>query len=225
MSPSILARFFGPRTPPALTPPERAGFLAPALLLTLSAALLLTSIFLPYWHMTLRAPQYPNGLHVQAYVNRLDGDVKEIDGLNHYIGMRPLNDAARLERTLSVGMIAALVFLVVAAVFIHSPFTALLALPAIIFPAFFLLDLHYWMDTFGQNLDPNAPLSHAVKPFTPPVLGAGHVGQFRTIASPGAGLVVAAVASVLTITALFLQRLAYKPLRDRALQEMGARSA
>jgi len=215
----MFIRVFGPRTPKTLTPEERAGFLSPALLLAFAAALYLSSIFLPYWSMTLKAPQYPNGLHVVAHINRLDGDVKEIDGLNHYIGMRPLGDAAQLERSLSIVMVGAVTLLVVGAVFVHSPFAALLTLPAILFPIFFLLDLHFWLSAFGQNLDPHAPLSHAVKPFTPPVLGMGTVGQFRTVASPGAGLILAAVGSVLTLSGLFLQRMVYKSIRARLLRE------
>ena len=39
---------------------------------------------------------------VNAYINHLEGDVQEIDGLNHYIGMRPLGEAAQLERTISM---------------------------------------------------------------------------------------------------------------------------
>ncbi|RMD63640.1 MAG: cytochrome C [Planctomycetota bacterium] len=219
-----LLRVFGPRTPHGLTPQERAGFVAPTILFTLAATLLLVSIFLPYWRMTLYAPQYPNGLHLQAYVNRLEGDVREIDMLNHYIGMRKLEDAAQLERSLSIGMIVALTLIVVAAAFVHSPLTALLTLPAILFPLFFLVDLHIWMRFFGQHLNPEAPLSHAIKPFVPPVLGEGKIGQFRTVATPGEGLLLSSVATVLTIVGLFLQRMAYKPLRDRLLREAERRA-
>jgi hypothetical protein len=58
--------------------------------------------FLPYWELTLNAPQYPKGLSVQAFLNDLEGDVAEIDGLNHYIGMRPLAEAATFEKSISV---------------------------------------------------------------------------------------------------------------------------
>ena len=79
---------------------------------------------------------------------------------------------------------------------------------------FFLVDLYLWLDHFGQNLDPDAALSNAIAPFTPPVLGVGVIGQFRTIAIPGAGLIMAVLASLLLIAALFFHRRAYKPLVD-----------
>jgi hypothetical protein len=190
-------------------------------MLALMAArvLLLVSIFLPYWHMELVAPQYPDGLFLTAYVNHLDGDVKEIDGLNHYIGMRPLDQAAMLERSLAIWAVIAMCLLVEGAGFVHSRWAVLLAVPAITFPIAFLVDLHFWMATFGQNLDPSAPLSSSVKPFTPTILGEGGIGQFRTYATAGLGLWLGAAASGLTVMGFFFHRRAFKPLHDRMRNE------
>ncbi len=128
--------------------------------------------------------------------------------------MRPLNEAAQLERSLSIAAIIALVLMVEGAVHVHSRWAAVMLLPAILFPLFFLADLSFWLSHFGQNLDPSAPLSNAIEPFTPPVLGVGMVGQFKTIAWPGAGLILAALGSVLILVGLFFHRRAYKPLVD-----------
>src|SRR5262245_7607772 len=56
----------------------------------LAAALAAASTMLPLWSMTMRAPQYPRGLHLYAYGSSLAGDVHEINILNHYIGMPPI---------------------------------------------------------------------------------------------------------------------------------------
>src|SRR5210317_981713 len=111
----IVNKFMGPRVPEDASDSDKQLYRLPVILFVAAALLLLVSIFLPYWKMTLLAPQYPGGLHVTAYVNELTGDVAEIDGLNHYIGMRPLNEAAKLERSVSVFAIGALALLVVAA--------------------------------------------------------------------------------------------------------------
>lgn len=208
----LLGAILGPRIPDSELALRRGRYLTPSVLLSVARLLLLISIFLPYWNMELRAPQYPDGLHVRAYINHLDGDVQEIDGLNHYIGMRPLNEAAQFERTVAVGMMIALVLLVEGAIYVHSRWAAVLTLPSVLFPAFFLLDLFYWLNDFGQHLDPRAPLSNAIKPFTPPVLGVGKIGQFETVASAGIGWWLAASAAVLTLVALYFHRRAYKPL-------------
>jgi hypothetical protein len=211
---NLIRRIIGPRVPVEELAARGGRYRTPTIILWLARFALLVSIFLPYWRMKLEAPQYPDGLFVEAFLNRLTGDVKEIDGLNHYIGMRPLNEAAQLERTLSIAAIIALVLLVEGASIVRTKWAALLTLPAIVFPVFFLADLYFWLDHFGQNLDPNAALSNAIEPFTPPVLGVGVIGQFRTIAYPGAGLILSVCASVLIVVALFFHRRAYKPLVD-----------
>ena len=109
---SVLKRFVGPRIPAGVAEEDRWQYWLPTILLGAAALILLVSMFLPYWQMTLDAPQYPGGLTVEVYINRLEGDVSEIDGLNHYIGMRPLDEAAQLERSVSIFAISILSLLV-----------------------------------------------------------------------------------------------------------------
>ena len=199
MQRSILQSIIGPRVPSTEPGIRRWRYALPTVLFLLAAAILLASFTQPYWNMTLHAPQYPKGLYVYAYLNHLGGDVQEVDNLNHYIGMRPLNEAAQLERSLSLMMTIVMAALLMAAVAVHSKWAALLALPALLFPAGFLIDLHLWMDHFGQNLDPTAALSSSIKPFTPPVLGEGVVGNFRTVARADTGLIMATVSSALVL--------------------------
>jgi hypothetical protein len=99
-----------------------------------------------------------------------------------------------------------------AAIFVHTKWVVLLVLPAILMPLMFLADLQFWLWKFGTNLDPTAPLSSAIKPFVPSVLGSGLIAQFKTIAMPGLGLYLAFAASILCIVGLYFHRKAYKPL-------------
>jgi hypothetical protein len=219
-----LERIFGPRVPSQDFERDPARFMVPSLLLAAAAVLLIVSLSTPYWRLELQAPQYPKGLRVQAYLDRMVGDVEEIDGLNHYIGMRPLAEAAQLERMTSLSAVATIALLVVGAIFLHNRRAAYLALPALLFPAIFLADLAFWLRDFGTNLDPRAPLASSVEPFVPPVLGLGRVGQFSTVASLGAGLYLALVASALVLVGLYFHRRAYKPLVERR-GGRGARAA
>lgn len=208
----MISRIIGPRVRPEDYAKRSLRFGAPGFLLLVARILLLVSLFLPYWHMELHAPQYPNNLHLTAYLNHLAGDVEEIDGLNHYIGMRSLQEAAQIERSIGVYIMIFFVVLLELASFIHSRWAVLLVAPVILFPAVFLLDLHLWISHFGMNLDPHAPLSSAIEPFVPPILGTGVIGQFKTVASAGIGLILATTASVVMIVALFFHRRAYLPL-------------
>ena len=209
---SFIQTILGPRIP--WCEAARPRYLLPPVLLFLAAGMLVGSYFLPYWTMTLHAPQYPKGLHVVAYLDHLEGDVREIDNLNHYIGMRPLEEAAKLERSTSWISITVIALLALSGLLIHNRWAGIAAIPAVLFPVGFLLDLYFWLNHFGQNLDPAAPLSTSVKPFTPPVLGEGFVGQFKTVAGAGNGLCLAAGASLVVIAALWFHRRAFKPLFD-----------
>lgn len=204
----------GPRIPKELWQKERRKFLIPSIIMIVAALILLISIFMPYWNITLHAPQYPGGLEAKLYVNRVTGDVRELDGLNHYIGMKPMAEAAPLERSLSIYMIVGIVLLTVGAIYVHSPIALFLSIPAVLYPLFFLGDLYFWLWNFGMNLDRRAPLSGAIKPFVPPLLGEGKIGQFRTVASWEIGLYLSIAASILILVGLYFHRRAYKPLMD-----------
>jgi hypothetical protein len=212
----FIDRICGPRAPICGAGSPRCRYALPNIFFMLARVLLLASIFFPYWLMDLDAPQYPDGLYLDAYVTHLDGDVKEINGLNHYIGMRPLEQAGSYERAASIWMIIAMTLLVEGASVVHRRWAVLLALPAILFPAVFLIDLHFWMTAFGQNLDPEAPLSASIKPFTPTVLGEGGIGQFHTYAQVGRGFWMAVASAGLIIVGFVFHRRAYKPLVEAA---------
>jgi len=215
----IIQTLIGPRVPVEELRTHRWRYLTPTFFFMAARVLLLVSIFFPYWHMELVAPQYPNGLFLTAYVNHLTGDVKEIDGLNHYIGMRPLGEAAAFERAAAVWAIIAMFLLVEGAAFVHSKWAVLLAIPAVSFPIGFIADLYYWMRTFGLSLDPEAPLSSSVKPFVPTVIGEGGIGQFKTFAEFGDGYWLAVACGVLTVVGFFFHRRAYMPLSRRMKAE------
>ena len=213
---TTLERIIGPRVDRDDLSRRSLRYGLPGGLLLLARVLILVSLFVPYWHMEMHAPQYPDNLHLHAYVNHLRGDVAEINALNHYIGMRPLEEAAQMERRYGVYMLIVLVVMLELAGHVHNRWAAALALPAVLFPAVFLFSLHYWMSHFGQNLDPDAPLSSSIKPFVPPILGTGIVGQFKTVASAGIGLMMSTASSITIVAALVFHRRAYKPLVDAA---------
>lgn len=191
-----------------------SDYLLPSALLMFAALILMISMMLPYWSMKMTAPQYPKGLKVNVYVNHLDGDIREIDSLNHYLGMPPLDEGGRLERSFSVVAIAALGLLLVASVFVHNKGAALLVFPVIAYPVVFLADLWYILYTYGHSIDPKSALGGAIKPFTPPLFGEGKIGQFGTFASAEIGLFLAVLAVLVALVGLWFHRKAYKAIAD-----------
>ncbi len=60
---------------------------------------LIAVLFVPLWQIELAAPQYPEGLVLKMYPNKLGGNVDVINGLNHYIGMKTLHANNFIEFT------------------------------------------------------------------------------------------------------------------------------
>jgi len=184
----------------------------PSVLFLVAAALLIVSIAVPYWGLVLQAPQYPGGLQMRVFVNSMTGDadpkldeVREIDGLNHYIGMKSLYEAAKFERSIAIPAVIVMVGLLVVAAFWQRRWTWLLTIPALTFPFVFLGDLAFWMNNYGQNLDPYAPLSSSIQPFTPPILGEGVIGQFKTVAYVDTGWYIIVAGAALIAIGLLLK--------------------
>ena len=215
---SVLNRVLGPRVSKEEYEAHADRYKKPSRLFGGAAIVLLISLLLPYWVLNLKAPQFPDGLVVKAYVNRLEGDVDELAGLNHYVGLGSFDDAAVLERSIAIIAILGLVALLFAALYIHSRWVLLLTLPALAFPLIFIIDMQFWLYNFGHNLDPLAPLAAAVGEFTPPIFGPAKIAQFDTLALPGLGLLLAVAASIMIGYGLVLHRRAYKPLIE-AMEE------
>lgn len=211
---------------------HKIAYFVPSLLLIVAAILIVQSMSKPYWNMHLDAVQYQyrGGLDILVYVDEMKGkdpkfdELRELNELNHYIGMRKLDDAAQFERSIAeLSVYAFVVLLIVTALGTLTrrrwrKLVWFLTLPPLFFPFVFLADLYYWLRDSGQNLDSSAPFSSSIHPFTPPLLGEGHVGQFDTIANLDTGWYMIFVATLCIVIAMLwtvvmgrLNRSAEKP--------------
>jgi len=170
-------------------------------LLSLTAiGLQIASFSQPWWSIKLYAPQYPKGLRIIIALTGVSGDAKEVDILNHYIGMESLTKAAVLERQAAAYGIAALAVLVVVVMLLAGKkLGKLLGAVGFAFPFAFLADSFYWMYRFGHHMNPEAPIR--LPPFTPELFGNGKIGQFMTFAEPMLGFWLAVAAFVVLVTA------------------------
>jgi hypothetical protein len=215
---TMLDRILGPRVPREEMQEHAQRYRLPTALFVTSGVLLLISIFLPYWQLSLKAPQFPDGLTISAYVNRLEGDVVELEGLNHYVGLSSFEDGAVFERSVAIGAVVVLAGLLAGAFLFHSRWVVVFVAPAILFPLAFVGDLQFWLWRYGHNLDSSAPFANAVGEFTPPIFGPAEIAQFETLALPGIGFILAVVAAVVAAVGLWFHRRAYKPLVDELAQ-------
>lgn len=189
-------------------------FLLPVTLLLVAALSLSLSLFLPYWSMTMQAPQYPDGLQVAVHLTDVKGDVMEIDELNHYLGLPPIAEGGRLERAVAPWAVAGMALMLGVAAWTRGRVAALLTVPALAFPVGFAVDLGRILNEFGHSVDPQSAFGGAIEPFSPPLWGHGAIGQFATDSQFGSGFWLAALAMALAAAGLWAHRRAYKPLKD-----------
>ncbi|MCC6215694.1 MAG: hypothetical protein IT376_12590 [Polyangiaceae bacterium] len=145
----------------------------------------------PLWHIEMSAPQYPKGLSLQVYSYTLVGghggaDIKEINILNHYIGMQKLERSMFTELDWMPFGFGALGLLLVRVAALGNV-RALVDLAVLIayFGGFSLFRFGHKMWAYGHDLSPDAPIQ--VAPFMPAIWGHKQIGNFATHAYPGTG--------------------------------------
>lgn len=158
-------------------------------LLVLGAALLALAIYvLPLWNLTMFAPQYPDGLRLDIYSYKLEGgnhgqDTKEINILNHYIGMRDLvaEDFTEFKWLPFVVGALSLLYLRAAVLGTVGQLVDVLVLN-LYFSAFAMWSFGYKLYSYGHNLAPTAAVK--VPPFMPPVFGYKQLANFEVYSYP-----------------------------------------
>jgi copper chaperone NosL len=173
-------------------------------------ALLLVAARLPIWRARFSAPQYPQGLSISAYGNRVEGDMSEINELSHYIGMPPFNFVGMPEMRLWPLVILVAMAAAVLAVVTRRRWLRWLACAAVwLIPLGALADVQFRLWQVGHSLDATAPIR--VAPFTPRVVGPTTLMNFTVEGYPGTALVLIAVAAALVTSApLVARRLTHK---------------
>lgn len=189
-------------------------------LAALTVPLALAFLF-PLWNISMVAPQYPQGLSLDVYLYKVEGgregrDIQEINVLNHYIGMQPIDRAALTDldwlpfamgflivvalRCAAIGNVRILIDLVVISGYVS---------------AFALGRFVYKLWVVGHELDPKAPIQ--AEPFMPAVFGTKQIANFTVTSFPRLGTVCvgAFVLGVALVAAWHL----YVGRRD-ALREM-----
>jgi len=161
-----------------------------------AVVLLAAAARLPIWRAQFHAPQYPDGLNVAAYGNRVEGDLGEIGELSHYIGMPAFNFVGMPEMRLWPAVILVAMVAAVVAVVTRRRWLRRLACAGLwLVPVGALVDVQYRLWQTGHSLDPSSPIR--VTPFTPRVVGPTTLMNFTINGYPGTALVLIAVAAAL----------------------------
>ncbi len=189
---------------------ERPLRLSSRIAILIAAVLLLPTFFFPLYTMTLYSNQFPDGLNLYIYAGTLRGgqsslrdDIREINSLNHYIGMHPLQETDFTEFQWIPLMLGFFIILSLRSVVIGR--MASLVDVLVLFGWFGLFSLWHFYNrlyTYGHNLDPTAAVK--VKPFTPPLFGSHQIANFTVFNYPSTGTYLMLGFTVLLVIAICL---------------------
>ncbi len=196
-----------PTAPAAERPPagSRADWVASLTIALVTAAALLGAWFLPWWVMKSTAPQYGQRvLVVEIGPRTVEGDVKEVDLLGHYVGIQSMTSLAKIERALApVGLLGALLCTLVTPWLRPRWLRLLGVMPVLVMPVILPIDLKFWMDRAMNQRDPAAALSLTVTDIEPKLVGEYELGQFKVDTELGAGFYIDLMAGLLSIGLIF----------------------
>lgn len=179
------------------------------LIAVVAAAILVLAFFYPLWNMTFYSNQYTDGLVLHIYSYHLEGgktanrdDLREINSLNHYIGMRPLLETDFGEFLWLPFAIGGLMLLTLRAAVLGK--MSKLVDVFVIFAYFSLYSMwsfYYRLYTYGHHLDPTAAIK--VPAFTPPLFGTAQVGNFTVYSYPDVASYALFAFGILLAVAIF----------------------
>ncbi|MFF2447325.1 hypothetical protein ACFVSW_09470 [Neobacillus sp. NPDC058068] len=176
-----------------------------SLLIGLSAVLIVVSLFFPWWKMVFYAPQYPEGLNIIVFPNKLEGEIDIINGLNHYIGMSNFGEENFPELSYLAYLVGGLAVITLITAILRNK-KVLYGLIGIIALGGLagIMDLHFALQKYGTNLSPKAPIK--IDPFVPPIIGQNTVANFTTHSLLGTGIYFVIAAFILLLIPLWKDR-------------------
>ena len=158
------------------------------MLLGVASLSLLITYFVPLWQILLWAPQYPEGLTMKIWTNRIAGEVDIINGLNHYIGMKHIS-AEMFPEFGYIGMLIGFLIAVglLAAITGKGGILFFFTLLSYLYGAVALWDFWRWGYDYGHNLDPSAAIKVPGMSYQPPVIGYKNLLNFTSYSGPDTG--------------------------------------
>ncbi|MDQ6829426.1 MAG: hypothetical protein M3081_11215 [Gemmatimonadota bacterium] len=179
--------------------------------MVVAATALMAGMFVaPLWSIRLVAPQYPEGLGMQIRVNTVVGltptDLGNINGLNHYIGMKVIEPTAIPVLHVMPWVLGVLILgaLLAAAVGRRAMLIAWLGAFGVAALAG-LGEFWWWEYDYGHHID----FAHAIikipgMSYQPPIIGWKQLLNFTAYSWPATGAYLAVVAFALVVVALLL---------------------
>lgn len=163
----------------------------------------------PIWSVSLEAPNYPKeafpqGIPVFFHFDGFSGEVHEMNTINHFIGMDPMERGGPYERILAPYALIFTALMITLFIIYESKILSFFMLIPVALPVIFLALYSYWLYWFGHNMHDFGAFT--IKPFMPTVFGDGKVAQFVTHSYPASGFWFLVAISLFSILSLLSRK-------------------
>jgi copper chaperone NosL len=156
--------------------------------IAVSALILIVGYFVPLWQILMWAPQYPEWLTMKIWINNITGDVRTVNALNHYIGMKLIELDMFPEFKIMPYLLGALIGVGVFTTVIGKRFMLWVYLSSLAVAAIAaLVDFYLWGYDYGHNLSPDAPIQVPGMTYQPPLIGTKQLLNFTAYSGPDIG--------------------------------------
>ena len=181
------------------------------LLIAMAALLLLPMFVTPIWRVYLQAPQYPEGIGMQIWINTVKGikenDLDNINNLNHYIGMKRIEPDSIPELKYMPMIVVVLVGLGLIVAAFGKRWMILVWLALLTGAGTLgMYDFWLWEYDYGHNLDPHAIIKIEGMSYQPPLFGTEQLLNFTASSYPAIGFAFIALGGLLAVVAWWLSR-------------------
>ena len=182
------------------------------ILMVLGVISLYLVFFAPLWQIFLDAAQFPGGLRLYIWVDKLSGDegegdiIANINILNHYIGMKKIDENSIPELKYFPKVIYAMMGLGLIAVFLNRSWSygtwfGLILVLGILG----IYDFYLWLYDYGHDLDPKAPIKVPGMSFMPPLFGEKNLLNFYVTSYPRLGAAFLGMSMLFSFLAFWLK--------------------
>lgn len=183
----------------------------PKILFILGSVFLLGTFLSPIWRITLEAPQYPKGITMYIWINKLGGDepgtLQNINILNHYVGMQMIEQESIPELKYFPKIVIGMALLgIVFGLVNNKKLWLTWGIILIILGVLGIYDFYLWEYDYGHNLADDAPIKVPGQAYQPPLFGSKMLLNFNAISYPYYGSIFIGIPLILSFVAFFLKR-------------------
>ena len=182
----------------------------------LVGVVLLAGLFvLPLWNITLEAPQYPEPIGFNIHINKLadmnDNDIKNINIMNHYVGMKEIPETLPEFALFPDVVVGAILLGLIIGFKLNYKWYLVWFILMCVLGFLGMYDFYLWEYDYGHSLSDKAAIQFknpdgTPMAYQPPLFGTKTILNFVAHSYPRSGAYLLFTGMILSVVAFFVGR-------------------